>query len=1598
MADELRPSTWEDKTAEYVDAGFSDDEINTEKQRKVEEYGAAGFSNEEIQSHFAMPSAGIVEDDNEFGINPAVASWWAGASADIGSFVSNPEEIGKAVALGVTNAVTESADFIRENVIPGTKIVRQTAKAFGISIPENQITTAAKPLTDLLEPETGTGQVVAGLTQFVTAFAAGGEAGYLEKGLQTALKVGEKAAKGAAMSLKAAAVQAVAFDGHDENIANLVQTYFPDLAPSWAEFLATSPNDSQAVGKLKNVIAGLGLDAAVGALFMVGAKSLQALRAAKTVVPPVTPVAEIRAAVEVGGLRGRILARDNLTRTAIAEGKPLAKIVAEAKANPAVREQLLTENPIFKDTVARNPDGTLRAFYTGYNRGTVSEMTRAQMNPEAHRGPGVYGSVGTELANKHAMMPEAKTAGAKATTNTPYKASVQELQQFYATGAVITNMRGETEKVLGFHATKSGSWFVETQLVNPTSHSPMGQPRTHSITPSLEAFQARGVVQGGEVPGANVGKWYANVGKILKTEENISEAEALAIRDAMPKSARGQFRFKEGETNGDEFYRMLTDAFGGSKARVNKFLEDADYGALTYRTREIDGAGAGEVSINVFNPENVKGAYLEPAYIQAPKVKDAISYLSDGTAGELPNVAGRTKGLLDAFLESESGELKAAEKPSPFDVAGPKKRQLPGKFASKELSSHAEIMFREASVELAREYLPTTRVSNPGGFGEVWLADTVDLAKGQGKNKGVLMAFETKGLKGTRSTSKPLADELYQEGMSEYQATYNRQGDFTKSLVALRVQKGARNTAGQTNKITFNRAIKEMEDAGWTKHEGDGFTEWRKPEPGLISRLLSNESGELLPNLKPGEFTKDIIDDRDPFYRVVKGLVSGNPQKIAQALEVTNMAKMLNAAGGKANHAMKRGINIPGVGRTEALHTISRDTRDADKAVVTQMANGNMANVAPTAQAAYDRLLNYHRGLLEYARANGLLPANANIGILQLPVSDDAFVEASKETLRLFRAVERNKVVGAFSNIDPVAWPATPIARPTGAHSVGALYEILEKKVGPGSLPLLLNGVPHIIKNVGNDVVAALHAMQPAHLKTIEKMMKPGAIIVRANVNYNPAFQLVQLVKDEFRQFVAAPEGRIPFVEPIMGVGKALFSARGRTAWEEYMRDGGANSAMTSITDIHFKNGTLPKHPEDVGWYGTFRNSPANPVRWLEAFSDVAYHAGRVERRSRLLAQGKTELEANVAARDSRLDHARAGAQVRIINTYVAFLAPAINDIDTLGRAFAKNPASFTFKVAASMTLPAIASWWVYKDEDWYKGASEWKKDSAIPLSKDIWIPLPYHLGVLLAGLPRRVMESFFNDNPHAFEGFMDTLFKDLAMPFMPNTVQPFFDMAFNTRSGTGGALVPESVQNRLPAERYTNSTSEASKTLARFTGGAFGTTPINIDHVIESWGAAYGALALKAADALLIGSGVIDDPVKPTGQLADNPFFRGLTIRYPSVSDARINMFYGRMKDHDELMGSIRQLKKEVLGGANIDYYINLMENHQADLIKLDKTRTALERQRKFAEAVYLNRGLSPDDKRQRLDEINMMMAQTAEAGNLMLDILDMVKDGTAK
>lgn len=185
---------------------------------------------------------------------PGVMDTIKSVAADIGTGIT---ELPRAVVKGGRDAVQEGAQTVADIATMGNYELPQ--------------------LPDLAAPKSVTGNIAKSMTQFLVGMVGVGK---ITKPIAAIGKLAKAGKAGAAVvqSGKAAATGAIFFDPHGARLSDLVETSMPSLSNPVTRFLSADPKDSAALGRFKNAIESIGMDAAIGAAMFAGTRAAKAIR------------------------------------------------------------------------------------------------------------------------------------------------------------------------------------------------------------------------------------------------------------------------------------------------------------------------------------------------------------------------------------------------------------------------------------------------------------------------------------------------------------------------------------------------------------------------------------------------------------------------------------------------------------------------------------------------------------------------------------------------------------------------------------------------------------------------------------------------------------------------------------------------------------------------------------------------------------------------------------------------------------------------------------------------------------------------------------------------------------------------------------------------------------------------------------------------------------------------------------------------------------------------------------------------------------------------------------------------------------------------
>jgi hypothetical protein len=190
----------------------------------------------------------------------------AEVSTDNPGILGTIADVGKGVLGGAIDAVNETSDFIHG-------AVNWADNKLGTDVIDEQNDWR---LPEIQENVTAFGKLARGVSQFAAGFVGAGKflkAAKVMQGTGKAMSMARGMAQGSISD-------AVAFDGNDERLSNLIEE-FPSLSNPITRYLEAKPSDSEAEGRFKNTLEGLALGGMTEAIF-IGVRAMKQLKHAKS--------------------------------------------------------------------------------------------------------------------------------------------------------------------------------------------------------------------------------------------------------------------------------------------------------------------------------------------------------------------------------------------------------------------------------------------------------------------------------------------------------------------------------------------------------------------------------------------------------------------------------------------------------------------------------------------------------------------------------------------------------------------------------------------------------------------------------------------------------------------------------------------------------------------------------------------------------------------------------------------------------------------------------------------------------------------------------------------------------------------------------------------------------------------------------------------------------------------------------------------------------------------------------------------------------------------------------------------------------------------
>jgi hypothetical protein len=399
-------------------------------------------------------------------------------------------------------------------------------------------------------------------------------------------------------------------------------------------------------------------------------------------------------------------------------------------------------------------------------------------------------------------------------------------------------------------------------------------------------------------------------------------------------------------------------------------------------------------------------------------------------------------------------------------------------------------------------------------------------------------------------------------------------------------------------------------------------------------------------------------------------------------------------------------------------------------------------------------------------------------------------------------------------------------------------------------------------------------------------------------------------------------------------------------------------------------------------------------ARGLDAYESVregSEMANRIARYKAAIAAGKSATEAAFEAKDA-LDFSLRGSSplYQVAADILPFLNARMQGMYRMGRSDPRLLTRQAYKTRLVRYGTAMAMFSVLlaaanSGDDWYEELPDWDKDNNWHImihGFHMALPKPFELGAAFASLPERLMRNMMgHDTGKKLQSRILAMIKDnLAMDMVPQITRPMNDVRNNKQSFFDSPIESPQDEKLAPHLRYDSKTSRTMTALANAmpgTADALGASPKRLEYLMKGYFGTVGAYALSAADA--VARMVANDPVRPSIRADELPVLK----RFYRMDPARATVFesdlYEIRKELEQVHDNIKALRaKERDDEADASEADNIDKLAAREVVNhATKRLTELNKRRK---AIYDDRGMTPQEKRQALDEIQVERNQVAK------------------
>lgn len=501
------------------------------------------------------------------------------------------------------------------------------------------------------------------------------------------------------------------------------------------------------------------------------------------------------------------------------------------------------------------------------------------------------------------------------------------------------------------------------------------------------------------------------------------------------------------------------------------------------------------------------------------------------------------------------------------------------------------------------------------------------------------------------------------------------------------------------------------------------------------------------------------------------------------------------------------------------------------------------------------------------------------------------------------------------------------------------------------------------------------------------KAMSKGLGTLRAGIVLFPAFPVRQVIMDTYRAY--AQSG---VEQPAKLVGKVFKSFLSGEAYKamsddilEMKKYGVVGSADFNLSD------STRGRAEAYGLQGPEKGITATWLRSpvYKALHNFAYSADLAVRlgvyRQTMEETGDKELAIARAREIINFQKSGNSELMLTLKQLIPFMGAYLQGTDVNYRSMIGRGNSMKSRKAAAAafwgnmaTLAAltVAYTMCMSGDDEYEEQKGFITDRNFIIPGVGLLPVPPDIGFLSKVIPERITDYILQegtDNPESVSRLVDGIRGAAGAAYLPPAavygITPAIELGLNKSFFTDIPIVGQHMQGLEPFQQYTSSTSELAKTA----GGIANMSPMQIDYLLKALGGTAGGALIQMFDVFASDGKIAREKNAILG-----------TFQKKEVGGRYTEEFYETRELIDRTYNTVKALD-ELGDQAAVDAYLSRPEIQQRMGARpmIEQMNTMLQEVRKARAGIENDPSLTPDEKRQAVNELQAGVEQALkEAG----------------